>query len=1353
MNGQGRPILVRAPGLPRIPGAAQPRRPASFTVQRECSSTHPETAHRWLSWFVPTCCLALLSLLSPHAVGQPLRSEASRQETPQLDEPSEAIPRPAAENTSVGEQIDLRLRLDWGAVEPLLWNGSIELSEGRIGDLRSLGIGADVPGNKWFTARNRVAFRSLKASTYDGLDLSILANEGATLTIRLACRKFPDHVKQLTVPVADLVNQSRTERLFPENATPEVDFPEASVVVRRAPGDQLRLQFPAAPMIFSCSEQVNWQVLPSRTGLPENETYRCLVSVRESSSGEVVDEYETTVRTGPYGLIERVETKPLAVPDTEGIYRLQVSLQRKVGLTAPFRRRSQEVTTERQFVALADVLETPVSASWMESIRLEPADLNNNDSWLSLPAVPGIPNLQGERPLHHGTVALQRVGGRPFTRIATGGWVAYPLRIAAPGKPYIIEAAYSANQPQTFSLGLMEKDASGQTARLSMETGVDVNEPAMGDEIAIRYHRWVVWPSTKTPWLVVSNRRPDQPASVGTIRVLAGGSQLGTESSQRRGIAKGERRIAAFFDAPSFHSAYNARKQMEPGAQFPFHDWQTYYSACRRMIDHLKYGGYNTLVVNVYRDGGSLYPSGLLEPTPQWDTGRFFSSGQDPYHKDVVELLFRLCDREGIRVVPSFQFSGTIPELEMAQRLGKDVRLMGDKVPSERYNALNPVVQTAIRRVLHEFEDRYGWHESFDGIALQLAPNSLLPLPGFAAPLDDQTLDLFQQETQIQVPRDQQLSVRGRFLHADPRRRQVWLNWRAGKVASFVELLAEDLRRTRGDATFMLLGHELMKTPVVRYYTTGRENRIEAAMLTLGLDAERLSQAGDVSLLKPHVVHPELRISGNAADFEAAVSPDFDSYFSGDEFQRSVPSRAGVSFLHPLQTGRLPQLDEANPLGTAKSDILLATCIAASGKESRRRFIQSLAFSDMRTIVDGGAQIPNGQEESSRGLFRAFRSLPDKPFRAVTPQENDATQPIVVRQMVDGDSTYFYLVNEAPWAVEVRLTFSQCDPENFHVLGQRTLPQPQSGEGTAGNWMITADPYDLIVARYDGPGFQIEQWRVTLPERVISHLTQQLRDLNARAEYAKRERSWIQNPDFEQQGSGDAIPGWNSHRAAGLSVGLASPGRTGRFGLKLSRGEMAEDLWVDSTPFPPPSTGSLYISAWLRVDDESRQPPLRVAIFDDQDFYRMLPVGAGAGAKPVRETWTQFLFEFRDIPVGRLGELHVGFDLMGIGDVYIDDIQMFDLLLSADQRNALKLDSSRLSGQLAAPRYDVADCQRFLNGYWPKYLQRHLRDETPVDRVANNEDEAKQPPRTEKESKNPLKRVRDALPSFKLRRE
>ncbi len=1295
MNGQGRPILVRAAGLPG-----------------QCRGA---PTLRGLQLLFVVLFVVLFSFAGHSAID--------------AQEPSDLF--------------DIRLRIDWGATVPLKWHGQIEMDgKGLIRDPRSLGIGRYVPGNKWFESPQLLRFQSVEATSYDGMDLSVIeAAADAKLVIRVTSREHPEQSKVFEYTIRDLVAGQISEDLFATDD--ESDLPKGSLVVRRAPGDPLRLRFPNGPMIFGTSKSVPWGIAPSQTGLKPNETYRCVVRLRPARSTKVLHEYETTVSTGNLGLIRDVETEPLRVPEVEGVYTHSVTLYRRSSLTAPFRRR-EELTSEIQFVALSpSAPKRDEERPWREIVRFDPAE-PDDESWLQFPSVPGIPSFQDERTKDNGRTSQIVVDGRNFTRLATGGWIAHPIRTENPGKPHIIEILYLATAPQTLSVALVEPSRSGQGSEVSVENALDVTEPVGRNGMAVRYHRMVVWPRTKSLVLLLANRRPDQTASFGTIRVLSGPAHLPATDAVRLN----ERRLAAYYEMPVFPEATNVTEELEPGADgFTFDDWVTYYEGARRTIEYLRFAGYNTAVINVYREGSALYPSSLLQPTPQWDTGVFFSSGQDPHHKDVLELLFRLFDRAGLRLIPSYQFSGTLPELEDLRRQGKEVLLVGDGISGRRYNILNSSVQVAVRHVMNELSGRYGWHESFNGVAIQLSPNSLLSLPGFAAPLDNRTLQQFQERMQIQLPMDGDLRTRGRFLHGDPQRRETWLQWRAEEVAKFVGTLADDLQRARSDSILMLLGNELMASPLVRSHVRSVDSQIDSAMLLLGLDADRIREIENVTFLTPQIVRPEIRVSGYGADFDSAVSRSFDSYFTGnDPLQRSLRSPPGVIFYHPTQKAQFPDFDRVNPLGLP-SRIELITQVSPSGEENRRRFAQSLARADMQVIVDGGRSPLMGQEESLRPLIQAYRDLPDKPFRLVKPNSLSGTQPVVIRKLVMGDKFYFYIVNDSPWPLRLHVEMTNVQVDNFRVLGNRNVPLPRRVSGTT-NWKIELEPYDLLAVEHIGNDLKIDQWHVTLPPYVVGELTQQLRELNLRADTARRERAWLLNPGFEQKRAAGSVPGWNVREGVGLTASLVATGHTGQFSMRLSRRPMADDLWIDSNAFASPVTGNLFVSVWLRVADQANQPPLRVVIFGDNDFYRMLPIGAGEGVQPLETKWKQFLFQFHDIPVDRVKELHIGFDMMGAGKVFIDDIQVYDLYLNSAQRNKLKLRSNQLGDRLASPRLDVSDCHRFLNEYWPKYLQRHMSVAGPKDRVATKPTEDVVPKRSTSGPMNALQKVRDVLPSF-----
>ena len=85
-----------------------------------------------------------------------------------------------------------------------------------------------------------------------------------------------------------------------------------------------------------------------------------------------------------------------------------------------------------------------------------------------------------------------------------------------------------------------------------------------------------------------------------------------------------------------------------------------FYEGATRFVQHLKANGYGGAFVTVASDGSSIYPSDLLLPSPKHDTGIFFTNGQDPIRKDVLEMLFRMFEREGLVLVPTLGVIGAV---------------------------------------------------------------------------------------------------------------------------------------------------------------------------------------------------------------------------------------------------------------------------------------------------------------------------------------------------------------------------------------------------------------------------------------------------------------------------------------------------------------------------------------------------------------------------------------------------------------------------------------------------------------------------------------------------------------------
>jgi hypothetical protein len=185
------------------------------------------------------------------------------------------------------------------------------------------------------------------------------------------------------------------------------------------------------------------------------------------------------------------------------------------------------------------------------------------------------------------------------------------------------------------------------------------------------------------------------------------------------------------------------------------------------------------------------------------------------------------------------------------------------------------------------------------------------------------------------------------------------------------------------------------------------------------------------------------------------------------------------------------------------------------------------------------------------------------------------------------------------------------------------------------------------------------------------------------------------------------------------------------------------------------------MSVWLRVSDATRQPPLRLALegkLDGRDYYPFAALGqpqpAAPAAVPIAGNWVQYIFQVDDLPLEGLSELHVRFDLMGKGEVWVSDVQLFDLHFQQVELLALyKLitlaDATLQKGQ-------IGDCLKLLGGYWPRFLDQHVPlapDAAPPGTIAANPPDGTPPdqqPAQPPQQTGLMDRVKNMLPE-KLR--
>jgi hypothetical protein len=1259
------------------------------------------------------------------------------------------------------EDVDVRLWVAWGGGAARRWAGEIRVDRAQsqplvascIREFEPVGLSPDEPGSMYVDG-DAIVLVPGTPRTYDGVRFRVTAASTAEVSILLTADRPAEADQRIQIPLGKLLSDAHTSVL---------DERGNRLLVRRDPGDELRVRFERDSLVFQTGEKFDFHVGPHLVaGVEADDPLVCNVRLSPARAETKLWEETREVRMGPDG--EPLETGPwtLAMPDQEGVYDLHVTLSKRRLPTrfAPTKDLTQRIV---QLVVLRPQTPPVTAAAWEVVAETQPqvdagaaagtagsagttAGGSTARLWKSLPKLPhwkwlpGSDSASREAPIGNGLSRLRKAAGRDFVELSPGGWQAYPLPVAGVGLPHVVEVEYPQAAAQTLGISVVEPNAAGMVSPIGLHSGVDVAAPMDAASSGTERHRLIFWPRTNTPFLLVANRRDDAPAILGTLRVLSGPASL-----PARPVADAEdaRLMALYFDRPLLVEAFSASDALDAGSGRSLTDWVTFYQAGLRLVEYLKHTGHNGAMISVWHEGGAIYPSGLLQSTPKYDSGVFFASGQDPVRKDVLEMLLRLFDREGLTLVPALQFATPLPELEALRRrqtlppAASGLELVAadgqswkqlfaaDRAAGPGYNPLSPPVQQAMQRVVMELSSRYGLHRSFGGVAVQLGPQSYAQLPDVEWAQDDTTVRQFMADEPIAADR---LAGRDRpqtaaFLAGEGRER--WLNWRARKLAGFYQATAAELTRVAPRSKLYLAGAELLTDPQIEAdLKPALPERMEIKPLLLRVGIDPLSYREDerVVLLRPSRWAPVQTLQAQAANLQLRSSTELDQLFArttrtADAAGAGTRSRGwtGSLLYAEPQTFSLSAFQSRGPFGADKTASWMLAQIAPSAAAYRQGVIHSLATLDSQVLFQGGWTAVMGQQDALLGVADAFRQLPASRFETVPSRRASiASPPVVVRRLSRADRTYFYAVNDSPWPVSVTLTTDAPRGSEFRVLGNRSCPPPVAQEKTQ-VWTVALQPYDLAAAVVAAANVQVLDWQADIGRDVLVDLRAGIDDLRKRANQLRAPRPLpvLGNPDFEISSQGDQLPGWDCSRTSGIGARIvAGQGRNSNNALHLRSDSPV--AWVRSNSFPAPATGRLSVWVWLRIDDPARQPPLQLAVegrLDGQPYYRPARVGIsddrlGEPPPPLTTTWAPYLVRIDDLPTRGLTDLRVAIDLMGPGEVWIDDVQVFDLWFDKNERNELLKKIALASFYLG--QGEVVECDQVLRGYWPEFLRRYV---------------------------------------------
>ena len=1251
--------------------------------------------------------------------------------------------------------LSFRIRFEWGSQTLRDWQGLLEISDGQVRDFRSLGGEADDAGSLWSDG-NAVWFTRRTPRIYDGFDVSVTAPATAVLNLTLQSKGLHE---QFEARVADICESPSVFSFADE---------EGRLVISRTPGDSVFINVDRPHLVYTPGESFVARVRLNAIGRT-TETFSgdFSWSVHDARSLKPLNRGSrpATIQSNTQVPVTMSVTVPL--PDNEGVYDIRFRFSAD-GL--PLLQSSAQVavvSATADFPDQADLRDRPenlvdnfvpkdVSSSRIVGSR-PPSRLTGHTLELTLKSLSRVlPRLS------LGTETEQETKAEPEKNVPHDvTWEAYRLHVRHPGQPHrLIVSLPTLPSQHRLGVSLLEPNAAGQLMPLSIDSGVLAGSdlPRLGipeNETASTSpfeHEILFWPKTASPILFIHDLALGEPITVDQVQLfeligpepadgeipplLAIGDAhesatpprtIGTDADANFRLQ--QRLIGPYMRKPMFPENLGAREVRDEATERSLDDWVTFLTAGQRLVQYLKTQGFNSITMGVFVDGSGIYPSEHLEMTPRYDTGVYSSNGQDLARKDVLELLFRLFDRESLVFVPELQFSTPLPALERILRqpgssssagkndrtsdgysqnsrgielIGHDGRSWREVHSSVRghapyYNPLDPRVQNAVVDIVREIVERYASHDSFQALSIEVSTDSYMQFPGLKWGYDDGTMVRFERDTEIRLPDpcragDDRFRHRYDFLTSDAKRE--WIQWRCREIAKFHKRICEVVTTAKPSTRCLFAANRAVRSNALE--SDVREvvrsgGRLEPLLLACGLEFRQYSEVDRCVVLRPSLWNAAQPMLERAADATLNTSPVLDRLFSG--------TQQGSLFYHVPCELRVTGFDSVAPWQPAFT--WLAVHMSPGGVSNRQRFAHALAAYDSSILFDGGWMIPLGQERVLRPLVETVREIPAIPFQA----DENQQQPAVVRVARDRGNTYIYVVNDFSGPTDVRLVLACPSDSVVRELGASRAIRLGRDHSSSRTINIAMEPFDIWACEINSTNARLVSVQANVDHNALRQLKTRVEAFEHKMADLQQSQEVVQvaldDPGFETKriahagGTRPAMPDWEIpvQPAAFWSYDENRP-HSGDSALLVE----ATDAPVSLASAPIPLTNQRFLSMqlWLRSDAEDSHVRLS---FEGETERETQTRSADIS---VDAEWRPYVFRVHDIPVDQIAYARIGITVLEPCRVWIDDVDMRLHHVSSD--DVRQLTKTFASVALAWEEERYADCARLLDGYWGQYL-------------------------------------------------
>lgn len=624
-------------------------------------------------------------------------------------------------------------------------------------------------------------------------------------------------------------------------------------------------------------------------------------------------------------------------------------------------------------------------------------------------------------------------------------WESYSFPVERPGRPHILEIDFPANLPQSMGISIIEPSPSGTIWPTSVNSGIRITKEIVRDRSISRVltHRMLIWPKTKSPLIVLTNQSDETPIVYGKIRLYS------CNETTKAFSDASNRLFAGYMHRPNFVEQFSGTLMESPYQLSGVTDWQSFYEGGSRLSDYLLWTGYDGLMVSVAADGDTLYPGQFLGKTSRYDTGAFLASGPDPVSKDILDMLFRMFNREHLKLIPAIDFNAPLPILEAKIRqmetenrgssLNSGLLWIGpDGVPitqkrdshsgkSPYYNMLNPEVQNAMLQVISELAERSARSgPAFAGIAVQLSPDGYAQLPDDCWGMDDTTIAMFQRDMKLEFPENISAipkSVRPQNMERGFDGMQPGMTLGLDNVFSGNDFNGFPEKAYDPNFNRYAAREAYIRTNCRDQWLYWRARQVALfydnvrQIITQSRTDAKLYLAGAQMFEGEHsreMLRPTLPKRNGIAQAMMRIGFDLSYYGRNDSVVFLRPHRlendnspislsivkelesdeAEIAFTkHTLQQGSLfhhvdaeIELDGLNEASPFQPcNSHLNPVSVPADLQNRSRFIKDITTADTKFIFDGGTGFHFGQEDSIRDLIATFRRLPIAPFKTFVP--------------------------------------------------------------------------------------------------------------------------------------------------------------------------------------------------------------------------------------------------------------------------------------------------------------------------------------------------------------------------------